>query len=133
MCDGNGFPISAIISGANINEVRKLRELIDKAIIQKPNYLDIPSNLCLDKGYESQDSTMLALEYDFIPHIRSKHELGKEMSPGKKARRWVVERTNSWQNRYRRLLVRWEKKEANYLGFFYLSCAIIILANLIPG
>ncbi|RKG79236.1 hypothetical protein D7W82_31175 [Corallococcus sp. CA049B] len=28
--------------------------------------------------------------------------------------RWVVERTHSWLNRFRRLLVRWEKREDTY-------------------
>ena len=26
------------------------------------------------------------------------------------ARHWIVERTHSWKNRFRRLLIRWEKK-----------------------
>ncbi|MBI4781740.1 MAG: hypothetical protein HY785_10460 [Oscillatoriophycideae cyanobacterium NC_groundwater_1537_Pr4_S-0.65um_50_18] len=28
-------------------------------------------------------------------------------------------------NRFRRLLIRWEKKAENYLAFLYLSCACI--------
>ena len=44
-----------------------------------------------------------------------------------KARRWVVERTHSWMNRARRLLVRWEKTAANYLGFLHLQFAITTL------
>lgn len=42
----------------------------------------------------------------------------KRKMPGYRARRWVVERSHSWMNRYRRLLVRWEKKVANYVGCF---------------
>jgi leucyl-tRNA synthetase len=41
------------------------------------------------------------------------------------ARRWVVERTHSWLNRFRRILIRWEKKAANYLALLHLACAII--------
>jgi nucleotide-binding universal stress UspA family protein len=44
---------------------------------------------------------------------------------GYRARRWVVERTHSWLNRFRRLLIRWEKKGENYLGMLHLACAII--------
>ena len=44
---------------------------------------------------------------------------------GFKARRWVVERTHSWMNRFRRILTRWEKKVENYLGLLHLVCAII--------
>ena len=42
-------------------------------------------------------------------------------------RRWVVERTHSWFHRSRRLLVRWEKKEANFLAFIHLACALTTL------
>ncbi len=37
-----------------------------------------------------------------------------------KARRWVVERTHSWINRFRRILVRWEKKPENYIAVLHL-------------
>ncbi len=36
--------------------------------------------------------------------------------PHAKARRWVNERTQSWFNRFRRVLIRWEKKAINYLS-----------------
>ena len=51
---------------------------------------------------------------------KPKHRRGK-------ARRWKVERTHSWLNRARRLLIRWEKKVANYFGFLHLQFAIIAL------
>jgi len=44
---------------------------------------------------------------------------------GERARRWVVERAHSWMNRFRRLLVRWDKKPANYLGMLHFACALI--------
>jgi putative transposase len=49
----------------------------------------------------------------------------KQSVPGYRARRWVVERTHSWMNRYRRLLVRWEKKVANYVAMLHFACALI--------
>lgn len=42
-----------------------------------------------------------------------------------KPRRWVVERTNAWHNRFRGLLVRWERIGAHYLGLLHLACALI--------
>nr|WP_264158739.1 transposase [Noviherbaspirillum aerium] len=42
-----------------------------------------------------------------------------------RARRWVVEHTHSWLNRFRRLLVRWEKREDTYLAMLQLACGII--------
>ena len=40
----------------------------------------------------------------------------KKYSP----KRWVVERTNSWHNRFRKLFTRYEKKAENYLGLVQL-------------
>jgi transposase len=46
------------------------------------------------------------------------------------ARRWVVERTHSWINRSRRLLVRWEKLTETYMAFVHLACAQLVFAKL---
>ena len=40
-------------------------------------------------------------------------------------RRWVVERTQSWLNRFRKLLIRFENKVHNYLALLPLACAYI--------
>ena len=40
-------------------------------------------------------------------------------------RRWVVERAHSWMNRFRRLLIRWDKQPANYLAFVHFACGLI--------
>jgi len=50
-----------------------------------------------------------------------------------KPRRWVVERTNSWHNRFRALLIRWERRAANYLGLCQLACALITLQQALAG
>jgi transposase len=42
-----------------------------------------------------------------------------------KPRRWVVERTNAWHNRFRGLLIRWERKAENYLALVRLACGLI--------
>ena len=41
------------------------------------------------------------------------------------ARRWVVERTHCWLNRFRRLLIRWEKRADTYLAMLHLACGLI--------
>jgi transposase len=45
--------------------------------------------------------------------------------PNYKPRRWVVERVHSWINRFRRLLIRWEKKPENYEAMLQFACGII--------
>jgi transposase len=83
--------------------------------------------MCLDKAYDSSTirETLKALGY--TPHIRSRGEerIDRSTIPGYRARRWVVERTHSWVNRFRRLLIRWEKKVENYTAFLHFACAII--------
>ena len=69
----------------------------------------------------------IVAEVGFTAHIRSRGEEVDAIAheAGKKARRWVVERTNSWMNRFRRILVRWEKKPQNYIAFLHFACALI--------
>ena len=52
---------------------------------------------------------------------------------GKRARRWAVERSHSWMNCFRRILVRWEKKAENYLGLIQLACSITVYRRIILG
>ena len=64
--------------------------------------------------------------YGYTAHIRSHGEENvKKEIPGFRARRWVVERTHSWLNRFRRLLIRWEKKIENYIAMLHFACARI--------
>jgi transposase len=67
-------------------------------------------------------------------HIRPRGEEKREKkkNPRFKARRWVVEVCHSWLNRFRKLLVRYEKKAVNYLALVELACAVIVWRNLIP-
>jgi putative transposase len=67
----------------------------------------------------------IAWEFGYTAHIRGHGEEAKARRAGNRARRWVVERTHSWLNRYRRLLVRWEKKAHNYLAMLHFACALI--------
>jgi putative transposase len=41
------------------------------------------------------------------------------------ARRWVVERTLGWLSKCRAILVRYEKKAANYLGLIKVACILL--------
>ena len=39
--------------------------------------------------------------------------------------RWKVERTFAWLHRYRRLLIRWDRRDDIHLGFLELACCLI--------
>ncbi len=100
--------------------------------VERP-YTACSVNLCLDAGYISPDTEILVSNEKMTAHIRPRGEERQDIQEGKKARRWAVERSHSWQNRYRRLLVRWEKKTSLYIGLNHLAFAITILAQLFPG
>jgi len=65
----------------------------------------------LDEGYDSGEVRNLVKEFGYTTHIRSRGEEAQAVKheAGFKARRWVVERTHSWMNRFRHILTRWEK------------------------
>ena len=81
--------------------------------------------LCMDAGYDYEEVREVVWQFGYTAHIRSRGEEVKARKAGQAARRWVVERTHSGLNRYRRLLVRWEKKARNYLAMLHLACARI--------
>jgi len=86
-----------------------------------------PQNICMDKGYDFPDIRELVDQWGYTGHIprRGEDQSKRQKIPGYRARRWVVERTHSWMNRFRRLLIRWEKKEENYLAMLHFACAWI--------
>lgn len=102
-------------------------ETLDKIVVRRPK---TRQNLCLDKGYDFPEIRHEVIKRRYVPHIRHKGE--KVRHTGKK-RRWVVERTNSWHNRFRKLLVRKEKKSDNYLGRVQVACCIIVYKTLMLG
>ena len=84
-------------------------------------------HICLDKGYDYPEVYELLEEYGYTMHICKRGEeynngnkkKKKKRIPKYRARRWVIERTHSWMNRFRRLLIRWEKKENNYIAILH--------------
>jgi len=84
-------------------------------------------NMCMDKAYDFNEVRDLLEEFGFTEHIRSRGEEKKEIkrSVRKKAKRWVVERTHSWLNRFRGLLIRWTKRADTYIAMLHFACGII--------
>ena len=86
-----------------------------------------PQGLGLDKGYDDEAVRATLAVFGFTAHIRVRGEKAHALKrqAGLRARRWVVERTHSWMNRFRRILIRWDKKADNYLAFLHFACALI--------
>ncbi len=127
------MPLSVVIDGANVHDVRLLEKTLDNIVVFRPLPTEAsPQNLCLDAGFTGFAETVVSHRY--TPHIRPRGEekLELERNPAFKARRWVVEVCHSFLNRFRKLLVRFEKKSANYLALIHFAFAIIVWRNLIP-
>ena len=127
LVDGAGVPLSLVVTGANRHDVSQLEAVLDSIVIERPDIFERPQHLCLDKGFTGEPALEIVVLRGFIPHIRSRGEekIEKTDNPERKARRWVVEVTHSWMNRFRKLLVHYEKLTSSYLGLLMLSCAFI--------
>lgn len=86
-------------------------------------------NICADKGYDFEIVRSLFRDHGYVEHVRARGEEARAIKdcPGFKARRWVVEVTNAWLNRFRKLLVRYEKTTSSYNALLCLAAAIIAL------
>lgn len=126
--EGQGVPIGLAVAGANRNDMKLVHDTLESVPIERPQPTEVePQGLCMDKGYDYDEVRETVAAYGYTAHIRTRGEEAEEKRaiPGYRARRWVVERTHSWMNRFRRILIRWEKKVANYLAFLHFSCAWI--------
>jgi transposase len=117
-----------IVSGANRHDIKLLERTLQSIVTARPE----GSSLCLDAGYAGTQSLAEAIGY--AGHIRGRGEERQEQerNPQFKARRRVVEAYHSRLNRFRKLMVRHEKKEGNYLALLHFACAIIVWRQIIP-
>jgi putative transposase len=125
LTDGRGVPISACVTAANVHDKWMVGDVLDAVVMRAGRGVRRPKHLCLDKGYDYLDTEVEVLIRGIIPHIRRRGEAAVVGCVRGKPRRWVVERTNSWHNRFRALLIRWERKACNYLALVHLACGII--------
>jgi len=75
-----------------------------------------------DRGYEGEPAQVILAAHGYRSRVRRKKR--KRGRPPKN-RRWVVEAAHSWFNRFRKLLVRYEKLADSYEALVHLAAAII--------
>ena len=128
LTEGHGVPLGLAVEGANRHDMKLVRTTIESLVVERPApTVEEPQGMCLDKGYDYDAVRAILDEFGFTAHIKARGEEAKELKEeaGKRARRWVVERSHSWMNRFRRILVRWDKKPENYIAFLHFACALI--------
>jgi transposase len=101
---------------------------LEAIVTERPAGNALPQHLCADAAYVGPNANRQIRNHDYQPHVRPRNKEQDEKKPSdgvKKARRWVVEVAHSWHNRFRKLLVRYEKKARNYHALVMLANAII--------
>ena len=98
LTDGSGIPLAMVVDGANRHDSKLLCATLDGVVIARPEPgEEHPQHLCLDAAYDYQLMRILVRERGYLDHIRSRGEEKAEKAtiPGYRARRWVVENTQS--------------------------------------
>ena len=128
LTEGYGVPGGLALDGANRHDLKLVRRTIESIVVERPAPSDEPpQGRGLEKGYDYDEVRAILQEFGFTAHSRGRGEEAQAIKAeaGQKARRWVVERRHSWMHRFRRILVRWEKKPAHYLAFLHCACALL--------
>ena len=133
--DGKGVPLDITVDAANRHDMKMTKATLQSIVVHRPEPTTrAKQHMCMDKGYDFPEVHELLEDYSYTSHIKLRQR-GRETQrkrkriPMYRSRRWVVERTHSWMNRFRRLLIRWEKKVENYIGMLHFACAWITYRN----
>lgn len=128
LVDGRGVPLSVVVTAANVNDHLALPELLAQhVVVRPPPSFAAPQHLCLEAGFDNEPSRQTVWRAAYIGHITPKGGRPDGAAPheGGQARRWVVERTHAWLDRFRRLVTNWEKTTGSRYAFLCLACAFI--------
>jgi putative transposase len=131
--DRRGAPLGFVLSAANRTDMKLAEAVLDSAVVPRPAPTPgHPQHLCRDKGFDFPATDQAAAARGYRLHTARKRRRGKAPAPPPTgntrhpARRWVIERTNSWHNRFRKLRIRYEKYPENYQGLGELACALVV-------
>ena len=114
------------MTGANTHDMKAATTTLNSLAVRRSRpTLDLPQHLCLDKGYDFPEIEAAVRKRHYTPLSRHRGECAPRYRRYP-ARRWFVERTGAWHNRFRKLLIRFEKRMENYRGLVHFACALII-------
>lgn len=131
MVDARGAPLSIIVTAANRHDVTQLPATLDAVVVPRPPVEPRrPQHLCADAAFVGAHASQEMVQRDYTPHVRPRGEESQQRVAGTRARRWIVEVAHSWFNRFRKLLVRYEKMHRSYMALNMLAAAIICLRRI---
>jgi transposase len=123
--DAGGIPLAVRLSAANRNDCLLLADLLDAIppVRGKPGHpRRRPRKLYGDKGYDHRFCRVACQRRHIIPRLARR---GIDSSQKLGRHRWVVERTLAWLGRFRRLVVRYERRADIHQAFLSLGCSLI--------
>ena len=129
VADRAGLPIALCTASASPHEVTLVRATLRESLIGP-----WPQRLIGDAAYESDalDADLALLGITLIaPHRRNRKcrtQDGRQLR--RYRRRWKIERLFAWLQNFRRLVVRYEFHNENFLGMLHLACLLILLRRL---
>lgn len=140
LADGQGTPLGIHVEAASPAEVKLLEETLDQVKVKKrrgphrrPHQ---PERLIGDRAYDSNSARAMLVKREIEPIIPKRknngvatHQDGRKLRRYK--RRWIIERTNSWLQNFRRLVVRYERKAKNFEALVHMACALITLKRVL--
>jgi putative transposase len=125
--------LGVVLSAANRTDMKLAEATLDSVVVPRPApTAGHPQHLCRDKGFDFPETDQAAQARGYRLHTARKRRRGERPAPAPAeagrhpARRWVIERTNSWHNRFRKLRIRYEKHAENYQGLVEFACALIV-------
>lgn len=123
----DGIPLVCRISGANRHDSKMFVPTVDAlpaigGALGRPRKR--PHKMHADKGYDYPACRAHCRKHGIVPRIARR---GVESSERLGRHRWVVERTLSWLNRFRKLRIRYERSVDAYLALCTLACSVITL------
>jgi IS5 family transposase len=130
VCDGNGLPLTAAVTAANVADVTMLAAVVDDIPpVRMPSGRRRmrPDKVHADKGYDSQANRVWLRRRGISPRIARR---GIESSARLGRHRWRVERSLSWLSCFRRLQVRWDRDAGRWFAFVLLACAVVCFNRL---
>jgi transposase len=135
LADGAGTPLGVYVEKASPSEVKLLEPTLDAVRVKRHRAQRRPAKptrLIADRGYDSNAVRALLVKRQIEPIIPKRrnnsvatHQDGRKLRRYK--RRWIVERTNSWLQNFRRLVVRYEYSVKNFEALVHMACALLTL------
>jgi transposase len=123
--DGNGLPLAAALTAANVNDYGQLLPLLDQVTVTAGR------EVLADRGYDAQTVRDGITARGHQPRVARRNRRGQGRRRDEQAReRSVIERTFAWLGQMRRLATRWERRADLYLGFVLIGCAVICWRHL---